>query len=164
MPRKRVYGRGADAFWAKIDVRGDDECWPCRLAPLWNGYCTTRYGDNPKKRTAHAIAYEVATGDLFGPGEVACHRCDNRVCCNPAHIFKGTYSENTRDMHAKGRWAGASEKRLTLAQAEAIRAEYATGEVTQVDLAKKYGIAAQNISLLLLGRSYTGKPRARRAA
>lgn len=153
-------GEPVAKFWSKIDVRGADDCWPCLLAPLWSGYCTTRYMTN-EKRTAHAIAYEIATGDKFGPGEVACHRCDNRVCCNPAHVFKGTYSDNTLDMLAKGRAnrEPGVRRKLTIEQAEEIRREYSTGEFTQVELAERYGIAAQNISLLVQGRSYTGQKR-----
>lgn len=32
-----------------------------------------------------------------------CHHCDNRLCCNPAHLFLGTPRQNTQDMLAKGR-------------------------------------------------------------
>lgn len=32
-----------------------------------------------------------------------CHRCDNRCCINPAHLFVGTRDDNMKDCQAKGR-------------------------------------------------------------
>ena len=31
------------------------------------------------------------------------HLCDNRVCCNPAHLRVANLRENNLDMHEKGR-------------------------------------------------------------
>lgn len=36
-------------------------------------------------------------------GAVLCHRCDERLCFRPDHLFWGTQFDNVRDMHLKGR-------------------------------------------------------------
>lgn len=53
---------------------------------------------------AHRWSYATFVGaipdDLF-----VLHKCDNRRCCEPAHLFVGTHQDNMHDMWRKGRGA-----------------------------------------------------------
>jgi hypothetical protein len=115
-----TYCSFACRLWSKIDVRGPDECWP------WNG-TAKRYGSVmlPDQRNvgAHRALYELIHGPLKTE-EFVCHSCDNKICCNPAHLWVGSTTENIRDAAKKGLLCRGSEvthSRITEEQARIIR-------------------------------------------
>jgi hypothetical protein len=54
------------------------------------------------KIKAHRISHWLFNGP-FEESLLVCHKCDNRKCINPAHLFSGTHKDNTSDSKKKGR-------------------------------------------------------------
>ena len=73
----------------------------------WQGYVRPNgYGmvGTPVEgaRYAHRVAWLLVNGEI-PEGQFVLHRCDNRRCIEPSHLFLGTHTDNMRDMANKGR-------------------------------------------------------------
>jgi hypothetical protein len=88
-------------FLDKLIVLDLESCWGWTATPDTNGYGILRYPNGEYDR-AHRLSYMLFHGPI-AEGMVICHRCDNPICANPAHLFIGTQADNLRDMRDKGR-------------------------------------------------------------
>lgn len=80
-------------------------------------------------------------------GMYVCHACDNPPCFNPDHLYLGTHYDNIQDMWKSGRGVmpdrvGSNNGAAWLNEdlVKEIRALYATGDYTQVELGREYGV------------------------
>lgn len=148
--------RAPDRFWAKVDKSGGpDACWE------WQGTrAPNRYGSvtfHNRAVSTHRLAWELTHGPITD-GLWVLHRCDNPPCCNPAHLFLGTPTDNAQDRNAKGRANTARGERtghakLTDAQVLDIRARYAAGETGRA-LAREYGVSPAAVSNIMTGKRW----------
>lgn len=134
-------------FWSHVEIRGQDECWP------WTGgHDKVGYGifrpDAQTSIRSNRFALITKVGPI--PRDVlACHMCDNPPCCNPAHLFPGSFKDNHRDMVQKGRAPLLSEPRkLSHQDIYDIRVAYHIKKSRSVEIAKRFGIAREYVSTI----------------
>ena len=92
----------ASRFWASLREEGDCWLWArTKLEP--NGRARIRpLGDKGPRYLVYRFAWELVYGPI-PDGLIVCHSCDVGHCCNPAHLFLGTYKDNMEDAARKGR-------------------------------------------------------------
>lgn len=99
----------SERFWEKVDKDGPvpqhvlGQCWKWSAAVSIGGYGVIGRGRADEGMTyAHRVSWEIHNGPI-PDGYYVLHHCDNPPCCNPAHLFLGTYGDNNRDARQKGR-------------------------------------------------------------
>ena len=157
-------------FWSKVDREHCSGCWLWTGAVNANGYANfaLRHGST---LPAHRFAYAVEIG-LIPNGLIVRHKCDVRVCVNPAHLVVGTQADNIADMFERNRapvgerhysrtkpWivrAGTRHHaaKLTDANVAEIRAQRAAG-VSGRRLAQEFGVSPQQVSKIVRGQRWS---------
>jgi len=99
----------AAEFWARVERKQQTECWPWLGAIDSGGYGSLRW------QGGSARAHQIALRDTVGPPpdsdrRYALHHCDNRKCCNPDHLYWGTYRDNALDREKRGRGGGSKRR------------------------------------------------------
>jgi hypothetical protein len=130
-----------------------DDCmaWPFTVTS--GGYGSIPL--NGKKEVAHRVAYMLHTG--INPGSlVVCHKCDNRKCFNPNHLFIGTCKDNMQDASAKGRMARGTSHcwhKLTEEEVREIRSLHRSGYGFS-HLGRKFGVHYSSIRKIIIGKNW----------
>ena len=106
----------AYSFWARVNKNDPSGCWIWTTSynrkkspdsPITYGFMYPGKRADGKQRSilAHRFSYILHYGSIPEESRVL-HKCDNRKCVNPEHLFLGTMSDNMKDMHSKNRHHG----------------------------------------------------------
>jgi hypothetical protein len=69
-------------------------CWLFTGPTNDHGY--DRFYAQGSRYQAHRFAYNIYCGSI-PIGELVLHKCDNRLCCNPQHLYLGDQFDNMQD-------------------------------------------------------------------
>lgn len=148
-------------YWSNVNKNGRTpqhckhlgKCWE------WTGYNCKGHGRitvNNKEEYAHRIAWKLAFGTV-PHSLLVCHKCDNRGCQNPKHLFLGTQKDNMIDAWEKGRLnhpphvpgEKQGQSKLTAEKVIAIRNAYSGNRGDLSLLGREYGVTPTCILLIV---------------
>jgi hypothetical protein len=100
-------------FFSKVEK--SDNCWNWTAGSRGKtGYGAMKY--NGKAIDSHRLSYMYHFGDI-PKGMYVCHKCDNKKCVNPEHLFLGSHSENMIDASSKNRlWMQRPEGKILMSK------------------------------------------------
>ena len=141
-----------ERFWAKVDIRDPNQCWPWKASIGSKGL----YGhmwciiDGKKTcRDAHTIVWMIANG-LIPKGRDVMHRCNSKLCCNPAHLLVGSRSENIK-MALRD---GLLRTKLSPHKARLIVGARRRGKLV-IEIAGRYKVKAIDVLAILRGQRWS---------
>lgn len=142
-------------LWRRVKRGKPSACWEWCGSWATNGYGRMRV--DGRMQSVHRVAWQVTHGPI-PDGLFVCHKCDNKKCCNPKHLFIGTAADNNADREAKGRGNhkhGEDKPRakLTNGQARVIKERLKAGEPVAL-LAYQYAVSTGIIYQIRRGDSY----------
>lgn len=155
-------------------VEKTSRCWVWTGGTTRDGYgkfqvpASHSWDERSHTVRAHRVAWYLKYGKWPPRGKVVLHTCDNPLCVKPSHLRVGTHQDNVQDMYQKGRgasqrgtWNGGVKNperarlaKLTWPKVRKIRKLARTTDLTQVQIAEKFGVSDCTVRDILKGRTW----------
>jgi hypothetical protein len=142
-----------ERYWSKVSIRGEQDCWE------WTAACVTSGYGHFVVRGKHLNACHISLA-LAGrprPADLhSLHSCDNRKCCNPAHLRWGTCAENMADRDARNRLPPrkGSANNLAKLTEESVRQIRSAAGIHR-EIAARFAVSRSTVSLIRANKIWT---------
>ena len=128
--KKRTF----DRFKELAIMNEGQSCWG------WRGDVDAAGYGHISKYTAYRISYELFKGKIK-KGMHVLHKCDNRICANPEHLYLGSHHDNMMDMVRRRRYEyGERHHNSKLNDAKVIEIRRLIGIKTQKEIAHIFNV------------------------
>jgi hypothetical protein len=125
-----------------VNVKQEHECW------IWDGniFPKTGYGNfgylSGRSMLAHRYSFMLHYGEI-PKGMCVCHKCDNKLCVNPKHLFLGTQRDNINDKVLKNRQAkGTTHGMAKLSEEDVYEIlRLYSNKMTKIDISKRFNVS-----------------------
>lgn len=174
---ERILARMRDIY---AEFATSTECWEWpKSKNVQTGYGQMGYYEDGKHFVfaAHRVSLVLDKGQPQDTSLCVLHKCDNRGCFNPDHLFWGSQKANMHDMHSKGRaqdykeharknsgenhWSAKLKGRIPVGEAvkkskltEKAVIEIRASNETLTVLANRYGVTPTAISYVRIGKTW----------
>ena len=144
-----------DRFWEKVDrFSNPSGCWEWMAAKTQWGYGVLR--TNNRNMHSHRVSWGLHFGTV-PEGLCVLHKCDNRGCVRPDHLFLGTYRDNLHDMLVKGRSnyaRGEKAGQAKLKEHEVCKIRKMRGSMSAREIGEMFGVSGSAIAGIFSERSW----------
>ena len=129
--------------------------WQRKISPFGYGQFSISAGEVWQ---AHRLAYKLYIREI-PKNKCVLHKCDNRKCVNPKHLWIGTQADNVRDMMLKGRSIKADSEdnggaKLNWQEIYEIRRLRKEKKIYYKDLAKMFNVHTDTIERIIHNKTW----------
>ena len=143
-------------FHSKYTRKDRQSCWEWLAAINSSGYGSFCLGSTIVG--AHRVSYMIAKGKIV---DCILHRCNNRRCVNPHHLYDGSRRDNALDAIRAGthyrlpKGSRSPNAKLSSSTVSTIRRLASKGKSYRV-ISETTGVPNYTISLIVNRKTYNG--------
>ena len=131
-----------EKFWHQVDIKDKTQCWEWKAGKN-KGYGCVKVPHLFFTQLAHRISWIITFGEISE--DLFClHKCDNRSCVNPSHLYIGTAKDNAIDKETRNSFVRGPKRVLDKETVDKIVFMCSLG-IHKAKIARMYSVSPNTI-------------------